>query len=60
MKIGSKLAIIVFSVVAIAHLLRLVFAIDVTVGSWEMPQWISLVGFVGPGIIALLLWRESK
>ena len=60
MKIGSKLAIIVFSVVAVAHLLRLVFSVDVTVGDREIQQWISLVGFIVPGIIALLLWRESR
>lgn len=60
MKLGSKLAIIVFSIVSIAHLLRLVFAVDVTVGDREIQQWISLVGFIVPGIIALLLWRESK
>ncbi len=60
MKIGSKLAIIVFSVVACAHSLRLVFAVNVTVGDWLMPQWISLIGFIGPAAIALLLWRESK
>jgi cyclophilin family peptidyl-prolyl cis-trans isomerase len=60
MKTGSKLAIIVFSLVAIAHLLRLVFAVDVTVGDWEIAQWISLAGFIVPAIIALLLWRESK
>ena len=60
MKIGSKLAVIVFSFVSIAHLLRLIFSINVTVGSWEVSQWISLAGFVVPGIIAVLLWRESK
>jgi len=60
MKIGSKLAILVFSIVAIAHLCRLIFAMDVTIGDWAVPQWVSLLGFAGPGIIAWLLWRESQ
>jgi len=60
MKIGSKLAIIVFSVIGCAHLVRLVFAINLTVADWVVPQWISLLGFIGPAAIALLLWRESK
>lgn len=60
MKLGSKLAIIVFSLIALAHLLRLVFGTSLTVGDWGVPQWISFFGFIGPGIIAWLLWRESK
>jgi len=60
MKMGSKLAIIVFSIVAIAHLARLLLDISVTIGEWSAPQWISVLGVVGPGFIAWMLWRESK
>ncbi len=60
MKTGSKLAIIVFSIVAILHLLRMVFGVSLTMGSWSAPQWISVVGVVGPGVIAWMLWKESK
>ncbi len=59
MKIGSKLAITVFSIVAIAHLLRLVYAVDVTIGSWDAPMWVSVLGVIGPGAIAGMLWREA-
>ena len=59
MKTGVKLAVILFTLVAIAHLLRLIYTVDVTVGDWTVPQWISLLGFVIPGLIAYLLWRES-
>jgi hypothetical protein len=60
MRTGSRLAIIVFSIVATAHLLRMIFAISLTVGDWSVPQWVSMLGFVGPGAIAWMLWRESK
>ena len=60
MKIGSKLAIIVFSLVALAHLLRLVLGIAVSIEDWAVPQWISVLGFFGPGVIAWLLWREAR
>lgn len=60
MKIGSKLAILVFTLVAIAHLLRLVNGIDMTLGEWSVPQWISVLGVIGPLAIAGLLWNESK
>ena len=60
MKIGSKLAILVFSIIAIAHLCRLIFAMEMTIGDWILPQWVSVFGVIGPGIIAALLWKESK
>ena len=60
MKTGSKLAIIVFTVVAATHLARLVFGVSVTVDDWLVPQWTSVLGFIVPGLIAWMLWRESK
>ena len=60
MKIGSKLAILLFILVAIAHLLRLVYGIDVTVGEWSVPQWVSVLGTIVPLVIAWLLWSERK
>lgn len=60
MKLGSKLAIILFIVVAIAHLLRIVYSADLILGSWNAPMWVSVLGAVGPGVIAYLLWKESK
>ena len=60
MKTGTRLAVILFTLVAIAHLLRLLYSIPITAGDWDVPQWISLFGVVVPGLVAWLLWRESK
>jgi hypothetical protein len=60
MKTGSKLGILVFSIVAIAHLLRLIGGIEVIVDSWSVPQWVSLPGIIVPGLIAALLWKDSR
>jgi len=60
MKIGSVLAIALLSVVAVAHLLRLIYGTEVIVGGVVIPQWVSGGGVVVPGAIAWLLWRESK
>ncbi len=60
MKTGSLLAIIVFVLVAIAHLLRVISGTEIEVGDSDIPQWVSVVGVIIPGIIAWLLWRESK
>jgi Na+/H+ antiporter NhaA len=60
MKTGSLLAIILLTLVAIAHLLRLVSGADVNVNGFAIPQWVSVGGFVIPALIAWLLWNESK
>ena len=45
-------------VVAAAHALRVVFAIPVIVGGFAIPLWVSAVGTVLPGGLAVGLWRE--
>ena len=60
MKTGSLLAIIVFTIVAVAHLLRLVDGTQIVVGSTTIPMWVSFVGVLVPGLIAFLLWKETK
>ena len=60
MKTGTLLAIIVFTLVAIAHLIRLIDGTEVLVGTRVLPLWASVVGCVVPGVIAWLLWKESK
>ena len=60
MKIGTKLAIIFFTLVAIAHLSRLISGISITAGDWIVPQWVSVLGVIGPGFIAWLLWKENQ
>ena len=60
MKAGSKLAILLLTLVAIAHLVRLLGGVEVTVGEWNVPQWVSVVGVIVPLVIAGLLWTESK
>jgi len=52
------LAAIIFALVALAHLLRLIFDVSVLIGTWSVPMWLSLVGFVVPGVLAMALWRE--
>lgn len=60
MKTGSLLAIIVFTIVALAHLYRLVSGVEVLMGGSTVPQWVSIPGVLVPGLIAFLLWKESK
>jgi len=58
MKTGSVLATIVFLLVALAHLLRLLTQSEITVNGMSVPLWVSVLGVIIPGGIALLLLRE--
>jgi hypothetical protein len=60
MNTGSLLAIIVFVLVAVAHLLRMVSGTVVVIGGVDIPQWVSALGVIIPGLIAWMLWKESK
>lgn len=60
MKTGSKLAILLFTLVAIAHLARLLGGVEVTIDEWSVPRWVSVAGVIVPLVIAGLLWSESK
>jgi hypothetical protein len=60
MKPASLIAVLVFSLVAIAHLLRLVFQAEVLVGGATIPMWVSAVGLLVAGVLAVALWREAQ
>jgi hypothetical protein len=60
MKPASLFAVLVFSLVALTHLLRLVFQVEVRVGGAAMPMWVSVVGLVVTLALAVGLWRESE
>lgn len=47
----------VFSLVALLHLLRLVFRWDAVIGGWMVPMWISLVGLAVAGALAYAAGR---
>ena len=60
MKPASLLAVLVFSLVAVAHLARLVFGTEVQVSGAVVPMWTSVLGLLVAGGLAVALWREAK
>ena len=60
MKPFTTLAVLIFSLMALAHLYRLVRPFDVIVGGTPLPQWVSIAGLVVAGGLALMVWRESR
>lgn len=51
---------ILFALVALAHLLRIVNGMSVTVDDYAVPMFASWVGFVVPGALAFWAFRLSR
>jgi hypothetical protein len=55
----TALAAVVFALVALAHLLRAAFGLDVVVGGYAVPLSVSVLATIVAGGLALLVWREA-
>jgi hypothetical protein len=60
MKPFTTLAILVFAVVALAHIYRLVSPFDVIVGGTAIPIWASGIGALVAVLLAVMLSREAR
>jgi hypothetical protein len=60
MKAAPLLAAILLAGVALAHLLRLLFRVEVTAGGIVVPMWLSAFGFLVPGTLSVALWRGRR
>ena len=60
MKPFTTIAIIVFSLIAFMHLLRLLFVWEVTINGMIVPVLVSVLGFMISSVLALMIWRESR
>jgi hypothetical protein len=60
MKPAATIVTILLMAISAAHLLRLIFQVEMIVGGFYMPVWLSIFGFIIPLVLALLLWRENK
>ena len=60
MKPAALLSVAFLLIIALAHLLRVAFSVPITVGEFSVPMWPSMLAFVGPGALALWLWRETR
>ena len=43
----------IFALIALLHALRLIYGWNVTIGGWSIPAWVSAVGFLIAGYLAL-------
>jgi len=53
----------IFALIALLHALRLIYGWNVAIGEWTVPVWVSAVGFLIAGYLAvqgfLLLKRKQ-
>ena len=60
MKPFTTIAVALFAVIAIVHLLRLFTGWEVVVIGFVIPVWWSAIGLVIAGGLALMVWREAR
>jgi hypothetical protein len=60
MKPVSRIAVAMFVLIAVAHVVRVVLQVEVTVAGAQVPQWMSVVAAVGMFTVAVLLVREPR
>jgi hypothetical protein len=59
MKPFTKIAVIVFAVMALVHLVRLLTGWEVIIAGYVVPVWFSLPAFIVTGGLAIMIWREA-
>jgi len=59
-KMFGLVAGIIFLIVALGHLLRLVLRLQVVLGSYPLPLWVSWVGLLVAGFLAYQGFRLSR
>jgi len=60
MKPGSKIVTIFLALIAIVHLIRLVFGVELIVSGTAVPLWMSFVALLVTSALAIWLWREGR
>ena len=60
MKPFSTIAAVIFALVALLHLLRLVYDWQVVFNGWVVPMWLSVIGLIVTAALSLLVGREAR
>jgi len=56
----TTIAVVLFVLIALAHLARLFTGFTMVVAGHALPTWVSLPGVAIAGGLAWMIWRESR
>ncbi len=56
----TTFAVAIFGLVTLIHVLRLIFAWDVTISGLVVPMWVSLAGAILGGVLAVMVKKEAR
>ena len=56
---GLRLASLLFAIFAIAHIVRLIGHVQVTVDAIQIPMWVSVAALIVAGFLSIWFWRLS-
>lgn len=51
---------LIFLVISIMHLSRLILRVEVKVGNFIVPLWLSILGVLGPLILAIWMFHSAR
>lgn len=56
----TMIAVLIFALMAVLHVYRLVKHFPIMIGSHEIPEMASIVGALVTGLLAVMVYRESR
>jgi hypothetical protein len=60
MKASTIITVIFLFLVSAAHLLRLVFQVQIVAATVAIPMWMSLAAFIFTAALAIWLWMDNR
>jgi len=60
MKTGTFVAMIFLVLVAIAHIVRVIWQVEVIVGAYYVPMWMSYAAVILTAVLAGAMWNEHR
>ncbi len=60
MKPAAKVTTLFLGLLAVLHVARLLFQVEVVAGDLTIPMWDSVLAVLGAGALATWLWREQQ
>jgi protein-S-isoprenylcysteine O-methyltransferase Ste14 len=56
----TTIAAVIFVLMALVHIFRLAFGWEIMIERSVVPMWVSVLGVIIAGGLAVMLWRESR